>query len=193
LKITFLGSHGIGKTTTASYLADVLGYKLVRLEIIDEIVKLRIEDKLIRQLLFITHYIRDFITSYYAYNNIIYDSHPLLVLSYCYWWYHKTRDTKLKEFIKDLLNLLNYLPVVDVGIVLEAKDISVVLDRIKHRSRANVDEEAEAEYVKFIDKETKEIVKHKHFLFKELLFVNGCLELNDRCKIILSKLNLHKY
>lgn len=184
MRIYFIGVHGVGKTTTAKYLASKLrDHVYVSMDCIDEVKGL---SPIARQLLFFSTYVRQYLRTYRN-ENIIVDSHPLLVIPYTLWW------TKSEELANEFLNIILKMPTSDVIIHLKPNDLNVLAKRIQKRYRYNVFEEGQIDYIKFIITKTEEYLKmYGSRISNNIIHVDADMEVYLRGDFILKSLMRYK-
>ncbi len=192
MRIAFIGVHGIGKTTTAKMLENY-GFRMVPLEAIHLIEGL---DPISRQLLYFTTYVSDFLkASSSIIEDLAFDSHPLLVLPYTEYWLSKAGVAKedLSRTLDSFLRVLLILPKVDVLFYLRMTSVEKVIERLKMRGRRNLSEEADREYLKFIDERAKYYVKiYGDKVACRVVEINGSLEVNERVEIVLRETSVYR-
>ena len=192
MRIAFIGVHGIGKTTTAKALENY-GFRMVPLEAIHLIEGL---DPISRQVLYFTTYVSDFLkASSSLVDDIAFDSHPLLVLPYTEYWLSKAGVAveDLRRTLDSFLRVLLILPKVDVLFYLRMTSLDKVVERLRMRSRRNLSEEADREYLEFIDNRTRYYVRrYGERVACRVVEVDGSLEVDDRVEIALRETNLYR-
>lgn len=183
--IAFIGVHGSGKTTTARYF-NKYGFKSQSVEAIHKAFGL---EPIQRQTLFFTTYVSSYLSGLNENRNqkIVFDSHPLIVLPYTEYWLLKggfPKDT-VEDVVKSFLNIVLMLPKVDLMVYLKGEKTDVIIDRILKRARFSTKEEANAEYVEFIDKKIQSYLnRYGEKIAKNLLVVDATIELFERAKVI---------
>ncbi|ALL00789.1 Thymidylate kinase [Pyrodictium delaneyi] len=156
--ISFIGVHGSGKTSTARLLAQLYPdcYNYRELEAIDEAHGL---PPIARQLLFLSRFIDGYLRAYRESQRnrkaIVMDSHPVLVPIYSRWWLRGQAE----EAIEAMEKLLQALPPADLLVYIRAQSAEEIAQRILMRGRQVAQEEANPEYISFIDREASRIVE----------------------------------
>ena len=180
MRIYFVGVHGVGKTTTAKYLAYKLkNHTYIDMDCIEDVKGL---PPIARQLLFFTTYVRQYLRTYRN-KNIIVDSHPLLVIPYTLWW------TKNEELADEFLKIILRIPKSDVIVHLKPHNLDILVERIQERYRYNVYEEGQIDYIKFIISKTEEYLKtYGNQVSNHVIHVNADTEVDVRGAHILKEL-----
>ncbi|BES80885.1 hypothetical protein [Pyrodictium abyssi] len=156
--ISFIGVHGSGKTSTARLLARLYPgcYLYHELEAIDEAHGL---PPAARQLLFLSRFVEGYLQAYRESQStgktVVMDSHPVLVPVYSRWWLRGHAEDTVEAMEK----LLQALPPADLLVYIRAGDPKEIARRILARGRAVAREEADPEYIEFIDREASRIVE----------------------------------
>ncbi len=185
LSISFVGVHGIGKTTTAKYFSRK-GFKLRAVEAIHLAYGL---EPVQRQTLFFTKYVSDFLLALNKIGNnmLVFDSHPLVVLPYTEYWLRKSGLDKkrIEEVVLSFSKIIELLPKVDLLVFLKTTSFDTVVERILSRDRFSSIEEIDRDYIRFIDERIGHYLRiYKDVLAKDYLEINGTLEITDRAKIV---------
>ncbi len=141
--VSLVGAHGVGKTTVGKLVARRLGMYFIDLECILDAHKLPPK---LRQLMFLSKFMLDFLKGVGKYDNVIFSSHPIMVPIYTEYWVNRREAEYMYE-------LVSKLPRVDMMIVLHAPP-HVIRGRILGRGRPVVDEEANIDYIRFIQDRT---------------------------------------
>ena len=156
--ISFIGVHGSGKTSTARLLAQLYPdcYNYRGLEAIDEAHGL---PPAARQLLFLSRFIDGYLQAYRESQRnkkaVVVDSHPVLVPIYSRWWLRGQAE----ETIEAMEKLLQLLPPADLLVYIRVRNVEEIVQRILMRGRHTAQEEANPEYISFIDHEASRIVE----------------------------------
>jgi len=183
--IAFIGVHGSGKTTTARFF-NKYGFRSQSVEAIHKAFGL---EPIQRQTLFFTTYVSSYLSGLNENKNqnIVFDSHPLIVLPYTEYWLLKGGFPKntVDDVVMSFLNIVLMLPKVDLMVYLKGERIDIIIDRILKRARFSTKEEANAEYIAFIDKKIQSyLAKYGDRIAKNLLVVDASIELFERAKLI---------
>lgn len=178
MSIAFVGVHGIGKSTTAHAVASILGRKVVELEAIEDVSGL---DVFHRQLVFASKFTYLYLTN--LRDSPVYTSHPLMVLPYTEYFIPDAEGRSIiARFIASIKKPVDYM------VYLKMTRVDVVARRIMSRNRPISKTEANKEYLYFIDKRVSEILGEYEYMYRRLIVVDGCMELEERVERILSEI-----
>lgn len=186
-----MGSHGVGKSTTAMELARSLNAKFIEVEAFNEEL-LTYLDVISRQTYFFATYVCIFLEAYslarFSGVNVVLSNHPLNVIPYNYWW---ISDVKIADEVSHyMLKIIEKLPRIDILIYLYVSNVNKIKQRIVTRGRA-IHEELNEEYILEVDKLLGRYVRNFGVnIADKVLIIDGCLEKYDRLKIILRELGV---
>jgi len=187
LIIALVGVHGVGKTTTAIKLREY-GFKLEPLEAIHLVGGL---DPVQRQTLFFTTYVSCFLKAVgRGGERIVFDSHPVLVLPYTEYWLGRAglSADEIKRVLDSFQRVLSILPPIDLLVYMKPSKMSIIVERLLSRARPNAREEADLNYLTFIDKRLRYYLNaYSSLLAKRIIVVDGSLEVDKRVQRVLEE------
>lgn len=170
MKIGLIGVHGVGKTTTAKELRNLLGLPHEEIEVISRAHGL---DPVSRQVKFFTDYTSRYIDVISENESVIVDSHPLIVVPYTDYWIGEVNGNRevARELVDSIISTLKHLPKLDALVEIRPSTPSTVIRRVKHRGRFNVREEENKEYIEYITSKIKYYVDKYGKLFSNKVIV----------------------
>ena len=195
--VALVGVHGSGKTSTALALAERLGFEYASIEEIHSVVELGIRDPVHRQLLFVAGYVRSMIEALYrarraGARGLVLDSHPLVCCPYAAWWIGAKAgmSSAATLLMGSLAFLLPLLPRLNLLVYLRAAPrLDTVIERIRKRGRSCAEEEADPEYVRFVDEKLGELVRELGpRIAEKVVEVPAWLELERRVEVVVEAL-----
>lgn len=182
--IAFIGVHGVGKTRTAEILAK-MGYIYQPLEVIEEAYGL---NPLERQLLFFLSFTKEYLKALRRYKaRVVFDSHPLLVIPYTEYWLRRAGYSwdGIARLTRIMLETVLLLPRINLLVYIKPRSMDTVVKRLHMRKRFNVEEEANTEYIEYIDHRTEFYLnKYSHRLAARTLVVEAEIEADKRAEIV---------
>ncbi len=182
--IAFIGVHGAGKTRTAEILAK-LGYVYQPLEVIDEAYGL---NPLERQLLFFLSFTKEYLKALRRHRaHVVFDSHPLLVIPYTEYWLRRAGYTwnEVSRLTRIMLETVLLLPKIELLVYIKPRNIDTIVKRLYLRRRFNVEEEANPEYIEYIDSRTGFYVKkYSSRLALKTIVIDAEVEAEKRAEIV---------
>ncbi len=174
--VSLVGAHGVGKTTVGKLVAKRLGMYFIDLECIYDAHALSPH---VRQLMFLSSFTLDFLKGVCKYSNVIFSSHPIMVPIYTEYWVNRKEAEYMYEIVSKL-------PKVDLMIVLHAPP-QVIRERILNRGRPVVDEEANVDYIAFIQNRVLALVHKLRKLAKEVILVDT----NTTLRKVVENVSMH--
>ena len=166
-KIIFLyGVHGSGKTLLGEIFSEDEGLEYVKADAIEMQQDVTRLSPLERQLMFKSlaeaSYVKAFSLASKGYNVIV-DFGPFQIIPYVRWWVKDEEkaseiETNIKSTYRLFRKLYRDVRVLHVFLVVNRENgYDIIVSRILKRNRPNVSEEADVEYIKFIDNSLKEV------------------------------------
>jgi len=182
--IAFIGVHGVGKTRTAEVLSR-MGYVYQPLEVIDEAYGL---NPLERQLLFFLSFTGEYLKALKRYKTrVVFDSHPLIVIPYTEYWLRKAKYSwdEITRLIRIMLETILVLPKIDLLVYIKPRKYDTVVKRLYLRRRFNVEEEANPEYIEYIDRRVNFYVdKYADRIASRTITIDAEVEVEERARIV---------
>ena len=182
--IAFIGVHGVGKTRTAEILSK-MGYAYQPLEVIEEAYGL---NPLERQLLFFLSFTKEYLKALRRYKTrVVFDSHPLIVIPYTEYWLRRAEYSwdEITKLTRIMLETVLLLPKIDLLVYIKPRKYDTVVKRLHLRRRFNVEEEADPEYIEYIDRRTNLYInKYSHKLALRMLTIDAEIEAEERAEIV---------